>query len=45
MGQELPPFYGKSKFYLKKKQKALAKIEKLKKVIDECDKNLNKDEK
>lgn len=38
MGQGCPPFYGKSTFYEKKKQRALAKIEKLREVIAECDK-------
>ena len=40
MGIELPPVYGKSKFYAKKKAKALNKIEKLNNVIAECDKYL-----
>ena len=38
MGQWFPPFYGKSKFYYKKKQKALAKIAKLQIVVAECEK-------
>jgi prefoldin subunit 5 len=44
MGQWIPPYYGKSSFYEKKKEKALRTIEKfqnkiveLKKVVDECD--------
>ena len=38
MGQWFPPLYGKSKFYFKKKQRALAKIAKLQTVVAECDK-------
>ena len=41
MGLALPPVYGKTKFYAKKKAKALKKIDKLNEVIKECDKNLN----
>lgn len=40
-GQACPPFFGKTKFYAKKKAKALKKIEKLNAIIAECDKNLN----
>lgn len=40
MGQAFPPFYGKSKFYEKKKAKALAKIAKLQAIVAECDKAL-----
>ena len=40
MGLMAPPVYGKSKFYAKKKQKALNKIEKLKNVIAECNKHI-----
>lgn len=40
MGAMCPPFYGKSKFYAKKKAKALAKIEKLQAIVAECDKAL-----
>lgn len=40
MGQACPPFYGKSKFYAKKKAKALAKIAKLQAIVAECDKAL-----
>ena len=40
MGLACPPVYGKSKFYAKKKQKALNKIEKLKNVIAECNKHI-----
>ena len=42
MGKAAPPLYGKSKFYEKKKVKALKSIEKYKKIIDECDKELSK---
>ena len=44
MGQSLPPFYGKSKFYANKKAKALKKIAKLQEVVKECDKELAKNE-
>ena len=40
MGQAFPPLYGKSKFYEKKKAKALAKIAKLQAIVAECDKAL-----
>ena len=43
MGLGFPPLYGKSKFYAKKKEKALKKIEELKLVIAECDKHLNEE--
>lgn len=42
MGQWCPPFYGKSKFYAKKKQKAIKKIDKLNNVIAECDREIAK---
>ena len=42
MGQWVPPLYGKSKFYAKKKQRAANKIEKLKTVIAECDREIAK---
>lgn len=52
MGIELPPFYGKSKFYQHKKSKALSKIAKLQEkiakqhaIVKECDKNLASNEK
>lgn len=44
-GEALPPLYGKSKFYEKKKARALKKIEKLNNVVAECDKELAKNEK
>ncbi len=44
MGQICPPLYGKSKFYQKKKEKALKKIAKLQAVIEECDKEIAKNE-
>lgn len=40
MGQMAPPLYGKSKFYAKKKAKALAKIAKYQAIVAECDKAL-----
>lgn len=40
MGVMCPPLYGKSKFYEKKKEKALAKIAKLELVVAECDKHI-----
>jgi hypothetical protein len=40
MGVLFPPLYGKSKFYAKKKAKALAKIAKLQAIVAECDKAL-----
>lgn len=40
MGAGCPPFYGKSKFYAKKKAKALAKIAKYQAIVAECDKAL-----
>lgn len=41
MGQMAPPFYGNSKFYEKKKEKALKKIAKLNEVVRVCDEKLN----
>ena len=41
MGEMFPPLYGKSKFYAKKKEKALKKIAKLQLIVEECDKHLN----
>ena len=40
MGYWAPPVYGKSKFYAKKKSKALKKIEKLNAIVSECDKHI-----
>lgn len=40
MGHELPPFYGKSKFYEKKKARALKKIAKLQNVVKVCDEKI-----
>lgn len=44
MGQWIPPYYGKSSFYEKKKEKAIRAVEKFKnkieeqnKIIAECD--------
>jgi hypothetical protein len=45
MGIALPPLYGKSKFYEKKKKKALKKIAKLQEVVKLCDEELAKNEK
>ena len=44
MGDWAPPYYGKSKFYQIKKAKALKKIAKLTKVVEECDKEIAKNE-
>jgi hypothetical protein len=41
MGVMAPPLYGKSKFYEKKKAKALKKIAKLEAIIAECDKHID----
>ena len=41
MGQWFPPFYGKPKFFYKKKQRALAKIARLQIVVAECEKALS----
>lgn len=38
------PYYGKSKFYEKKREKALKKIAELQKVVEECDKEISKNE-
>lgn len=43
MGLMAPPVYGKTKFYAKKKAKALKKIEKYNAIVAECDKNLNEE--
>lgn len=40
MGEMAPPLYGKSKFYERKKSKALKKIEKLNNIIAECNKHI-----
>ena len=42
-GEDCPPFYGKTKYYAKKKAKALKKIEKYNAIVAECDKNLNEE--
>ena len=39
-GPAAPPLYGNSKFYEKKKAKALKKIAELEAVVAECDKHL-----
>ncbi len=52
MGRDFPPLYGKSKFYLNKKNKALkniakyeAKINKEKAIIAICDKEMSNENK
>ena len=40
MGLICPPLYGKSKFYAKKKEKALKKIAKFQEVVKICDEKL-----
>lgn len=40
MGHEFPPLYGKSKFYAKKKARALKKIAKLQNVVKVCDEKI-----
>lgn len=44
MGVMCPPLYGKSKFYEKKRAKALKKIAKLQAIVDECDKQIAENE-
>lgn len=43
-GQMCPPLYGTSKFYQEKKEKALKKIAELQKIVEECDKEISKNE-
>lgn len=43
MGQMCPPFYGNSKFYKKKKEKALKKIAKLNEVVKVCDEKISEE--
>ena len=43
MGLIMPPLYGKSKFYAKKKEKALKKIAKLQEVVKVCDEKLKEE--
>ena len=43
MGWSAPPFYGKSKFYVKKKEKALKKIAKLQEVVKACDEKIKEE--
>ena len=38
MGIMAPPLYGKSKFYQKKKDKAIKKVAKYEAIINECNK-------
>lgn len=42
MGEMAPPFYGKSKFYAKKKAKLVAKKEKIEAMIKVCDEKIEK---
>lgn len=44
MGWMAPPYYGKSKYYEKKREKALKKIAELQKVVEECEKEIAKNE-
>lgn len=44
MGWQAPPYYGKSKYYEKKREKALKKIAELQKIVEECDKEIAKNE-
>lgn len=43
MGHAFPPLYGKSKFYAKKKAKAMKKIAKLQNVVKVCDEKLKEE--
>ena len=43
MGHICPPLYGKSKFYAKKKAKAMKKIAKLQNVVKVCDEKLKEE--
>ena len=43
MGLACPPFYGKSKFYAKKRAKLLKKIAKLQEKVKVCDKEIAKE--
>ena len=43
-GDICPPYYGKSKYYENKKEKALKKIAELQKIVEECDKEISKNE-
>ena len=43
-GPDCPPYYGKSKFYEKKKAKITKKIAKLQAELEECDKEIAKNE-
>lgn len=44
-GLDFPPYFGKSKFYANKKEKALKKIAKLQEVVKVCDEYLSKENK
>lgn len=43
-GPGCPPLYGKSKFYEKKRAKALKKIAKLENIVELCDEIIAKNE-
>lgn len=43
MGLACPPVYGKSKFYINKREKLLKKIEKLKEKVKVCDEKIAKE--
>lgn len=43
-GEACPPLYGKTKFYLKKKNKSLKAIEKHTAIIELCDKAIKENE-
>ena len=40
MGQMAPPYYGKSRFWVKKRERTLKKIAKFQAVVKECEKEL-----
>lgn len=41
MGEMFPPLYGKSKYFAKKREKALKKMAKQQLIVEICDKYLN----
>ena len=45
MGWTFPPFYGKSKFYAKKKAKTEKKIAELQEIVKVCDEHIAKETK
>lgn len=40
MGEALPPYYGESKFYEKKRAETLKKISELEEVVKVCDEKI-----